>query len=385
MMGENFILQPPPWHQSLVASADNVGEVKKEPLVVPATDMNVKAETSQPGGRAPIFHTVGHSIFQENNIEEGYEAIRSRPIQERNTRRRLEVVGTSDTSRKPVEIRRNWKRVAAVEELIMKIGDIWQCKHCGKTGKTSGQIRMHAERHIEGLVFDCDLCGKSFRSRGTLAMHKWKSIEHRQKKGQRQDIRPTVISGPGPATDEVTKVAPATSVSSNLELREAVEQLVLKNGDLWQCKYCGKAWKHRSQVRMHCERHIEGLAFDCHICGKSFRSRGSLACHKSNKHRMRNEQNSSHKFINDVLQLHMSHYQQQETNNENVMRTDSAADSTESSPIETLESHPASENEMNQRSHKSINDVLQLHMSHFQHQETNNEALVASESNATNP
>merc|ERR1711952_611094 len=50
---------------------------------------------------------------------------------------------------------------------------MWQCKPCGKTAKNSGEIRLHAERHIDGLTFECNLCGRSFRSRASLAQHKW--------------------------------------------------------------------------------------------------------------------------------------------------------------------------------------------------------------------
>ena len=61
----------------------------------------------------------------------------------------------------------------AVDELVTKDGDIWVCKTCGKTTKTSGQIRLHAEMHIEGLSFPCLLCDSTFRSRKSLSDHKY--------------------------------------------------------------------------------------------------------------------------------------------------------------------------------------------------------------------
>ena len=61
----------------------------------------------------------------------------------------------------------------AVDELVTKDGDIWVCKTCGKTTKTSGQIRLHAEMHIEGLSFPCLLCDSTFRSRKSLCDHKY--------------------------------------------------------------------------------------------------------------------------------------------------------------------------------------------------------------------
>ena len=61
----------------------------------------------------------------------------------------------------------------AVDEIVTKDGDIWLCKTCGKTTKTSGQIRLHAEIHIEGLSFPCLLCDSTFRSRKSLCDHKY--------------------------------------------------------------------------------------------------------------------------------------------------------------------------------------------------------------------
>jgi len=60
----------------------------------------------------------------------------------------------------------------AVDEIVTKKGDLWQCLTCGKTTKTSGQVRLHAEIHIDGLSFPCTLCNNTFRSRKHLARHK---------------------------------------------------------------------------------------------------------------------------------------------------------------------------------------------------------------------
>ena len=62
------------------------------------------------------------------------------------------------------------KRVVA--QLVMKVGDSWVCKTCEKTTKSSGDIKKHAEIHVEGLSFPCQLCGDSFRSRILLKHHK---------------------------------------------------------------------------------------------------------------------------------------------------------------------------------------------------------------------
>ena len=71
-----------------------------------------------------------------------------------------------------VENVRNEEAKRAVDELVYREGDLWFCKTCNKSAKTTSQIRLHAELHIEGLSFPCNLCGESFRSRQRVADHK---------------------------------------------------------------------------------------------------------------------------------------------------------------------------------------------------------------------
>ena len=62
--------------------------------------------------------------------------------------------------------------IEEIEELIMKDGELWMCRQCGKTAKTRASIGLHVEVHIEGISFDCKLCDKTFRSRNSFAAHK---------------------------------------------------------------------------------------------------------------------------------------------------------------------------------------------------------------------
>ena len=72
---------------------------------------------------------------------------------------------------------------------------------------------------------------------------------------------------------------------SRIEASKAVDELVIKKGDLWECLTCGKTTKRNSQIRLHAESHIDGLAFPCQQCGNTFRSRNALKCHKQSKHK----------------------------------------------------------------------------------------------------
>ena len=64
------------------------------------------------------------------------------------------------------------------------------------------------------------------------------------------------------------------------DVKETIDQLVIKNVDNFECKSCGKTARTSSDIRRHVEVHIEGLSFDCPTCGKTFRSRNSLKNHK---------------------------------------------------------------------------------------------------------
>ena len=62
-----------------------------------------------------------------------------------------------------------------------------------------------------------------------------------------------------------------------------LNELYIKNGDLFECIKCQRTTKKYSDMRRHVEIHIEGLSFWCPFnCGKTFRSRTQLKDHKRN-------------------------------------------------------------------------------------------------------
>ena len=58
-----------------------------------------------------------------------------------------------------------------IEGLIEKTEGIWKCKMCEKTTKQKGEIRDHAEIHIDGNSQSCHICSKKFPTRHNLQMH----------------------------------------------------------------------------------------------------------------------------------------------------------------------------------------------------------------------
>ena len=88
-------------------------------------------------------------------------------------------------------------------------------------------------------------------------------------------------------TTQIKPRRPPTSYTvsaQNNDAKEAVDQLVIRNADNYECKSCGKIARKSSDIRRHVEIHIEGLSFDCQICGNTFRSRMRLNDHKKRNH-----------------------------------------------------------------------------------------------------
>ena len=69
---------------------------------------------------------------------------------------------------------------------------------------------------------------------------------------------------------------------------ETINEMYIKENDLFVCKTCGKTAKRREHIIKHVEIHIEGLSYDCQICEKTFRSRASLQMHTQRNHKVHN-------------------------------------------------------------------------------------------------
>ena len=87
------------------------------------------------------------------------------------------------------------------------------------------------------------------------------------------------------STEKTIAISVQENESSYEEARQAVDELIIKDSDIWSCKTCGKTAKTNTQMRKHAEIHIEGLSFPCSFCDKTFRSRKTLCNHKQSQHK----------------------------------------------------------------------------------------------------
>ena len=90
------------------------------------------------------------------------------------TRRQYQRPLTSDVANIDVASMTPEQIEEKMKELYQKIDGVWTCTACDySTTTNSSNIRMHVERHIDGLSYSCNLCQQDFRSRAILNRHKY--------------------------------------------------------------------------------------------------------------------------------------------------------------------------------------------------------------------
>ena len=79
---------------------------------------------------------------------------------------------------------------------------------------------------------------------------------------------------------------PAENVAYNINfaLDAQIENIIERNGQLWECKVCSKTSNRKGHMKEHAETHIEGSSQICHICNNTLSTRNSLRLHIANTH-----------------------------------------------------------------------------------------------------
>ena len=94
--------------------------------------------------------------FEEKSIVESINSSKRKQRVESNS-----MVNQSDINMKEI-----------VKNMISQDGEKWICNNCGKEASNKWNLELHAEIHIEGLMFNCNKCDKTFRSRHILSKHR---------------------------------------------------------------------------------------------------------------------------------------------------------------------------------------------------------------------
>ena len=75
------------------------------------------------------------------------------------------------------------------------------------------------------------------------------------------------------------KITTGIPHKENFDLKETINEMIIKDNDSFRCKTCGKGDKRLDNMKKHVEIHIDGIAYDCPLCDKTFRSKSSYNNH----------------------------------------------------------------------------------------------------------
>ena len=80
---------------------------------------------------------------------------------------------TTETMTTLVQNKQNNKKAEEVDNLLLRVGDLWKCKICDKTSpyRKKSKLRDHAEIHVEGLSYQCQHCSRIFPTKRRLWDH----------------------------------------------------------------------------------------------------------------------------------------------------------------------------------------------------------------------
>ena len=202
------------------------------------------------------------------------------------------------------------KKLKEVENLLIKAGDLWQCKVCDKNFKNKGNLRFHAEIHVEGLSYQCPSCPKICPNKKSRKNH----MDNNHRGASKSDFQThkntnvdklfndviyTIFDSEN--TKELQNINSESSEEENSDLQQQkykdekldlqeqklneVEELMIKEKGQWKCKTCKKIFRKRSSCHRHAQNHVSGLSLPCIHCSESLPTQARLWTHKNEKHR----------------------------------------------------------------------------------------------------
>ena len=123
--------------------------------------------------------------------------------------------------------------------------------------------------------------------------HVYKSKEQvnaKNQKNQEKILEPYTTLYTNNAAQELQTNLPKTEAQDTIKkpnIHETIENVLLKNGEVWECTLCGKQSQYKFNMKKHAEIHTDG-DFSCNKCGKRFKTSAIF-----NNHKYRNKCNSN--------------------------------------------------------------------------------------------
>lgn len=140
-----------------------------------------------------------------------------------------------------------------------------QCECCGSRFLRQHELRDHyTKEHVsyENWPHQCEHCNKRFPSLKKLRSHR---VSHNPKNASRKELVPCPDCG-----KEFGKTL----------VMEKHRHIVHLQDTTCACEYCGKQFRHPTNLQHHMERHTTSKDFVCGICGASFILRDYLRKHE---------------------------------------------------------------------------------------------------------
>ena len=184
-----------------------------------------------------------------------------------------------------------------MENLLVKVEDLWKCKVCGKTS-TSGRrrnLRDHAEIHVQGLRYQCQKCDKICPNKISLRNHLFSKHSKRDKSCV-PDIHPPsntrelVDDMEEGKSETVTGVGQVMEgelipIDLNREISEKINDLIEKKShNEWKCRKCWRSSTRKCQLVNHLETHLN-YTHHCPRCDFTARTRRGLKDHYKVTHK----------------------------------------------------------------------------------------------------
>ena len=74
-------------------------------------------------------------------------------------------------------------------------------------------------------------------------------------------------------------IDPNDRIEVENKINEMIETQRYKGKSMYVCKKCGKKTHDRSNIKRHCETHIDGLQYKCHKCSKILTTKNAHSKH----------------------------------------------------------------------------------------------------------
>jgi KRAB domain-containing zinc finger protein len=163
------------------------------------------------------------------------------------------------------------------------------CTDCGRTCASVRDLENH--RRQEHCVASCHLCGKPFFSQNHLSVH----LKQVHDIGQKEDEYICEMCARSFPTKAYLKIHMRTHNDKHIKctlctkmfrwesaLKSHLAAAHAQTAGLFNCEFCGKQLKDKSNLKSHRYTHLDVKPHSCSKCGRGFIRRDMMLTHEKN-------------------------------------------------------------------------------------------------------